>query len=319
MILDSFRQDVRVGLRVLFKDKTFCFLAVLVLGLGIGGATTQFTLVNAIALRGLSFPRPEQLMTVGLIDPQATPQQNNFGLGNIPSAQDYEDLKNAQQSFAMMAAYLNGSTINISYKNNPQRYTGGYVTEDFFKILGVRPIMGRDFTAEDDKPGAEKVAILGHEVSKRSAAGEFDGRPAISPDSLGHAGRGHSRFANRVRERNEHAVRPGGAACKRTGDSGRARCDQMATGPADVDRESGRGCIRSVFWNPPRLLGSGFVYAHDERSAVSFAILDSIHDLRARARVHRGHHGRGHHRIRSCPSSPQRSRQSGRNDERGRA
>jgi hypothetical protein len=53
------------------KDKTFCFLAVLVLGLGIGGATTQFTVVNAVALRGFSFPHPEQLMSVGLIDPQA--------------------------------------------------------------------------------------------------------------------------------------------------------------------------------------------------------------------------------------------------------
>ena len=57
----------------------------------------------------------------------------------------------------MMAAYLNGSTINVTYHNNPQRYTGGYVTEDFFKIVGVSPIMGRDFTAEDNKPGAEKV------------------------------------------------------------------------------------------------------------------------------------------------------------------
>src|SRR6266576_3227539 len=180
MILDSFRQDVRVGLRVLFKDKTFCFLAVLVLGLGIGGATTQFTLVHAIALRGLSFPHPEQLMTVGLIDPKTSDQNNNFGLGNIPSAQDYEDLKNAQQSFAMMAGYLSGSTINVNYKNNPQRFTGGYVTEDFFKILGVRPIMGRDFTAEDDKPGAEKVAILGHEVWKR----DFGGDPNIVGQSV---------------------------------------------------------------------------------------------------------------------------------------
>src|SRR5204863_4470604 len=180
MFLDSFRQDVRVGLRLLLKEKSFCFLAVLVLGLGIGGATTQFTVVNAIALRGLSFPHPEQLMTVGLIDPKASDQNNNFGLGNIPSAQDYEDLKNAQQSFAMMAAYLNGSTININYKNNPQRYTGGYVTEDFFKILGVSPIMGRDFTAEDDKPGAEKVAILGHEVWKRY----FGGDPNIVGQSV---------------------------------------------------------------------------------------------------------------------------------------
>src|SRR5437773_686347 len=180
MFLDSFRQDVRVGLRLLLKEKSFCFLAVLVLGLGIGGATTQFTVVNAIALRGLSFPHPEQLMTVGLIDPKASDQNKNFGLGNIPSAQDYEDLKSAQQSFAMVAAYLSGSTINVSYKNNPQRYTGGYVTEDFFKMLGVRPIMGRDFTAEDDKPGAEKVAILGHEVWKR----DFDGDPNIVGQSV---------------------------------------------------------------------------------------------------------------------------------------
>src|SRR6266699_5892981 len=128
MILESFWQDIRIGLRVLRKDKTFCFLAVLVLGLGIGGATTQFAVVNAIALRGFSFPHPEQLMTVGLIDPKASDQNNNFGLGNIPTAQDYEDLKATQKSFSMMAGYLSGSTINVTYKNNPQRYTGGYVT-----------------------------------------------------------------------------------------------------------------------------------------------------------------------------------------------
>ena len=45
----------------------------------------------------------------------------------------------------MMTGYLNGSTINVTYKNNPTRYTGGYVTEDFFRILGVSPILGRDF------------------------------------------------------------------------------------------------------------------------------------------------------------------------------
>ena len=167
MILDSFRQDVRVGLRVLFKEKSFCFLATLVLCLGIGGATTQFSVVNAIVLRGFSFPHPEQLVSVGLIDPKATAQNNNFGNGQIPAAQDYEDLKAAQKSFSMMAGYLSGSTINITYKNNPQRYTGGYVTEDFFKIVGVSPVLGRDFTAEDNKPGAEKTVILGDEIWRR--------------------------------------------------------------------------------------------------------------------------------------------------------
>jgi len=175
MILDSFRQDVRVGLRVLFKDKMFCFLAVLVLGLGIGGATTQFTVVNAVVLRGLSFPHPEQLVTIGLIDPKATDQNNNFGFGVIPTAQDYEDLKANQKSCSLMAGYLSGSTINVTYKNNPQRYNGGYVTEDFFKIIGVSPILGRDFTAEDNKPGAERVIILGYEIWNR----DFNGDPNI--------------------------------------------------------------------------------------------------------------------------------------------
>src|ERR1700693_6250707 len=180
MILDSFRQDVRVGLRVLFKEKSFCFLATLVLCLGIGGATTQFTVVNAIVLRGFSFPHPEQLMSVGLIDPKASDQNNNFGNGQIPAAQDYEDLKAAQKSFSMMAGYLAGSTINVTYKNNPQRYTGSYITEDFFKIVGISPAMGRDFTAEDNKPGAEKVTILSDEIWRR----DFGADPNIVGQSL---------------------------------------------------------------------------------------------------------------------------------------
>src|SRR5947208_5220306 len=179
-MFESFFQDVRVGLRVLFKEKSFCFLAVLVLALGIGGATTQFTVVNTILLRGFSFPHPEQLFSVGLIDPKASDQNNNFGVGQIPTAQDYEDLKAAQKSFSMMAGYLSGSTINLTYKNNPQRYTGGYVTEDLFKIVGVSPALGRDFTAEDNKPGAEKVAILGDEIWRR----DFNADPGIVGQSV---------------------------------------------------------------------------------------------------------------------------------------
>src|SRR3954453_23967181 len=86
-MIESFFQDVRIGLRVLFKEKSFCFLAVLGLALGICGVTTQFTVINAVILRGFSFPHPEQLASVGLIDPLATAQNNNFGAGNIPSAQ----------------------------------------------------------------------------------------------------------------------------------------------------------------------------------------------------------------------------------------
>src|SRR3954466_15421429 len=180
MILDTLSQDVRIGLRILFKEKAFCLLAVLVLALGVAGVTTQFTIVNAFVLRGFSFPHPEQLMSVGLLDPQAPPQQNNGGAGFIPSSQDYEDIRAAQQSFALLTAYISGSTINVSYKNNPQRYTGAYVTEDFFRILGVSPIMGRDFTADDNKPGAEKTTLLGYEIWKR----DFGGDPNIVGQSV---------------------------------------------------------------------------------------------------------------------------------------
>src|SRR5437879_12376977 len=95
-MFESFPQDIRIGLRVLFKEKSFCFLAVLVLALGIGGATTQFTVVNATVLRGFSFPHPEQLMSVGLIDPQASAPNNNSGIGNIPPAQEYDDSQRAK-------------------------------------------------------------------------------------------------------------------------------------------------------------------------------------------------------------------------------
>src|SRR3954463_8070311 len=186
MILESFNQDVRVGLRVLLKDKVFCILSILVLALGIGGAMTQFAVVNAIVLRGFSFPHPEELVSVGLIDPKASDQNNNFGSGNIPAAQDYEDMRAAQKSFAMMAGYLNGSTINVSYNKNPQRYTGAYITDELFRIVGVSPVLGRDFTAKDNKSGSPKTAILGDKIWRR----DFNADPNIVGQSVTINGKG---------------------------------------------------------------------------------------------------------------------------------
>ena len=167
MFFQSFLQDLRIGLRVLFKEKTFCVIAVVVLALGICGVTTQFAIVNGAVLRGFSFPNPEQLVSIGLLDPQADSNQNNGGAGFIPAAQDYEDIRAGQQSYSMMAGYLNGSTINVTYKGAPQRYTGAYVTEDFFRIIGVSPVLGREFTADDNRPGAEKVTLLSDEIWRR--------------------------------------------------------------------------------------------------------------------------------------------------------
>jgi hypothetical protein len=172
MFFQSFLQDLRIGLRVLFKEKTFCFLAVTVLALGICGVTTQFAIVNGAALRGFSFPHPEQLVSVGLLDPQTDPNQNNGGAGFVPSPLDYEDIRAAQQSYSMLAAFLSNGNANVTYKGAPQRYNGAYVTEDFFRIIGVSPVLGRDFTADDNRPGAEKVALLSDEIWQRDFAGD---------------------------------------------------------------------------------------------------------------------------------------------------
>jgi predicted permease len=73
-----------------------------------------------------------------------------------------------------MAGYLNGSTVNVTVDGNPRRYTGAYVTDAFLRILGVAPSLGRDLRPEDNSPGAEKVALIGHGIWQRDFGGAAD-------------------------------------------------------------------------------------------------------------------------------------------------
>src|SRR3954464_5550966 len=107
-MLENFMRDVRIGLRVLIKEKGFCALAVIVLALGICGVTTMFSVVNGVMLRGFSFPNAERLVSANFIDP---PRATFFGVNGQISAMDYEELAPAQQSLESIAAYLNGSTV----------------------------------------------------------------------------------------------------------------------------------------------------------------------------------------------------------------
>ncbi len=176
MLPDSVRADLRIGLRVLSREKSFCALAVVVLALGIGGVTTMFSVVNGVMLRGFSFPNASRLTSATFVDPSSA---TFFGFNGQVSSMDFEELRPLQKSFDRLAAYLNGSTVNVTVDGNPRRYTGAYVTEDFLPALGVGPAIGRDFTAEDNKPGAEKVALIGHGIWQRDFGG--------SPDIVGKA------------------------------------------------------------------------------------------------------------------------------------
>jgi putative ABC transport system permease protein len=171
MFTDLFIQDLKIGLRVLLREKGFCAMAVSVLALGICGVTTTFSVVNGVMIRGFSFPNAARLVSVSFIDPTS---RNFFGQNGKISSRDFEEMRPAQKSFELFAAYLNGSTVNATIDGSPRRYTGAYVTEDFLRILGVGPILGRDLRAEDSSPGAEKVAIIGYGIWQKDFGGAKD-------------------------------------------------------------------------------------------------------------------------------------------------
>src|SRR5215510_699724 len=136
MVAETFRRDLRIGLRVLVKERAFCALAVVVLALGICGVTTMFSVVNGVMLRGFGFPNADRLASANFIDPSSA---NFFGVNGQISSMDFQELLPEQRSFEMLAAYLNGSTVNVTVNGKPQRYTGAYTTESFLRILGVSP------------------------------------------------------------------------------------------------------------------------------------------------------------------------------------
>ena len=172
MLSETLGQDVRIGFRVLRKERAFSALAIFVLALGICSVTTMFSVVNGALLRGFSFPNADRLAGANFIDPST---QTANGVNGQISAMDFVELLPEQQSFERLAAYLNGSTVNVTSDGKPQRYTGAYVTEQFLPSLGIAPMIGRDFSTEDNKPGAEKVALISYGIWQR----DFGAAPSV--------------------------------------------------------------------------------------------------------------------------------------------
>jgi predicted permease len=173
MFLETFFQDLRIGLRVFIKERGFCALAITVLALGICAVTTMFSVVNGVMLRGFSYPNAERLASIGFINP--THNSNPYDNRGYVCSADYEEFRETQKSFQWTALYLNDATVNLSSEGQPQRHTGAYVTSDFLRVLGLQPALGRDFTAQDDQPGAAKVLLISQQVWQR----DFGGRPEV--------------------------------------------------------------------------------------------------------------------------------------------
>jgi putative ABC transport system permease protein len=176
----SFR-DIRYAVRSLVHDAGVSTIVIFCLSLGIGVNATLFSVVDGILIQPLPYTEPDRLFVLN----------ETFERGGIRDAgvsyQDLKDFEERTTTFAQMAA-LGGRTIAVSDQGDPERFQGAAITWDMFPILGVQPILGRHFRAEDDRPGAEPVVMLSHEVWQR----RYQGDPNIIGRSINVNGRPHT-------------------------------------------------------------------------------------------------------------------------------
>jgi putative ABC transport system permease protein len=164
--MDLFR-DVRFAARLLLKDRWFTLMAVVVLALGIGANNAVFTIVNAVLLRSLPLPKPDQIVFIGTRDVQG----RDLGV----SLRDFEDWKAAARTLSGMSFVFNGS-FNVGNEGlTPDLVPGCYVSANFFGTLGVPPARGRDFTPSEDTPGSALVVLISDTLWRH----RYGGDPAI--------------------------------------------------------------------------------------------------------------------------------------------
>jgi putative ABC transport system permease protein len=153
-------RDIKHAIRSLVLDRSVSTIVILCLALGIGVNATLFSLVDGILIQPLPYVEPDRLFVIG----------QTFERGGIRDAgisyKDLRDIEERTTMFAQMAA-MTSRTIAVSDQGEPERFQGAAISWDMFPILGVAPILGRHLRVEDDRPGAEPVVMLSHEVWQR--------------------------------------------------------------------------------------------------------------------------------------------------------
>src|ERR1700724_820490 len=141
--------DIRYGRRQLIKHPAFTIIAVLTLAHGIGANTAIFSVVNAVLLKPLPFPAPEELVAIGGIDRTETVSPPKLSSMCYP---DFFDFREQNRSFSNMAVYRDRALALVDEKE-AQSVRGQKVSGEFFDVLGIRPTLGRGFTRADEQPG----------------------------------------------------------------------------------------------------------------------------------------------------------------------
>src|SRR6185503_20776860 len=160
----SLFQDLRYAVRLLLRDRWFTVIAAIVLALGIGANNAVFTIVNAVLLRSLPFSNSEQLVVLLTRDTRG--RQSGVSLA------DFDDWRPASRTLSGMSLVFGGS-FNVSDEGRiPEQYPGSYVSANYFKMVGITPILGRDFGPEDDSPGGPPVVMLSNAAWQQRYGGD---------------------------------------------------------------------------------------------------------------------------------------------------
>jgi putative ABC transport system permease protein len=168
--VENMIEDVRYGLRVLRKSPGFTAVAVMTLALGIGANTAIFSVVNAVLFRPLPFRDPGRLMVVWHTPPQKSfPGVTKF----VVSPANYLDWRDQNHVFEQMSAVGFGN-FNLTGMGQPESVEGRAVSADFFSVLGVQPVLGREFLEEEDQPGHGNVVVISHEFWQTHFGGSKD-------------------------------------------------------------------------------------------------------------------------------------------------
>jgi predicted permease len=170
-LIDTFFQDVRYGLRMLRKNPGFAFIAALTLGLGIGANTAIFSVVDAVMLRSYGYPDIDRIVVLN--------ERTRSGQPMSISWPNYQDWAAQNQVFEYLGLYRS-ATVNLTGAGEAERLSGSVVSSGVFGAMGLQPAIGRTFTADEDRAGGPRTAV----ISERLWRNRFDADPSIVGRSL---------------------------------------------------------------------------------------------------------------------------------------
>jgi len=185
-------QDLIYGLRWLRKNPGFTLIAVLMLAVAIGVNTAMFSVINAVLLNPLPYPQADRIVWMNESGREIRDRHVSFP--------NFVDWRARNQSFEAMSTFR-GWSVNITGTDKPENLMGRIVTSEYFKVMRAAPMLGRDFSAEDDKPGAAPVTLISYGFWQQRFAGDpnivgkdilLDDKPhtviGVLPESFQHQG-----------------------------------------------------------------------------------------------------------------------------------